>query len=237
MSRAAAPTLVIIPAYNEEASLSQVIEELRTFSANFDILLVNDGSRDRTEEIAVGLGLTTLTLPFNSGVGGAMRLGYKYARDREYLHAVQLDADGQHNPQDIQTLVDGLNESDICIGARFAGSGDYQVEGSRKIAMKTLSFLLSKATHSRLTDTTSGFRAANKAAISFFADNYPAEYLGDTIEVLVASHKAGLTISQIPVTMRERLAGSPSQNWGKSLIHLLRSLLALSVALTKPASK
>ena len=229
-------TLAILPAFNEAESIAPIISEIQLRNPDIDILVVDDGSQDGTASITRALGIKTISLPFNMGVGGAMRLGYKYASLSRYDYAIQVDADGQHNPADIQRLIEALWNADICIGARFAGQGEYRVRGTRWIAMRLLSLLMSKAIGVKLTDTTSGFRAANGVAIEFFAENYPVEYLGDTIDVLISAHKSGLRITQIPVAMRVRQAGEPSQNWRKSAAHLLRSLVSFFIALTKPAA-
>ena len=131
-------------------------------------------------------------LPYNLGVGGAMRAGYRYALRHRYDAAVQVDADGQHDPTYLKLLVDGLEPRDIVVGARFAGEGEYRARGPRRWAMRLLAFTLTRLAGNKMTDVTSGFRAANRRAIRVFADHYPAEYLGDTVESLVIAHPGRL---------------------------------------------
>lgn len=177
-----------------------------------------------------------LSLPFNLGVGGAMRAGFRYAQRHGYTRAIQVDADGQHNPRDIAAVLDGLERADISIGARFAEVGDYSARGPRRWAMRMLAAVLTRISGTRLTDVTSGFRAANVRAIDQYVDYYPAEYLGDTVDSLVNAVHAGLTVVQVPVAMRPRAAGRPSQNPLGASLYLLRSVFALSLAIMRGAA-
>lgn len=228
--------LVIIPAWNEEAVLAPVLEEVRaSLSEGSDILVVSDGSTDRTAEIAREAGVTVLDLPLNLGVGGAMRAGYLYAERHGYDYAVQLDADGQHDPAEIPELLAAAQheDADLVIGARFAGKGEYAVRGPRHWAMVVLAFILSRICGTKLTDTTSGFKLAGRRAIWLFAREYPAEYLGDTIEALVIAARSGLKVRQVAVEMRPRAGGRPSHNPLQAARFLLRAFLALGIALTR----
>jgi glycosyltransferase involved in cell wall biosynthesis len=226
--------LVVMPAFNEADSVGDVIREVRAKVPEVGILVVDDGSRDDTARIARDAGADVARLPFNLGVGGAMRAGYRYALERGYDIAVQIDADGQHDPASLPALVTGLADADLIIGARFAGEGEYRVRGPRQWAMVVLAGIISRIAHTRLTDTTSGFRAAGPRAIRVFAQHYPAEYLGDTIEALVILARSGLTIRQMPVSMRPRQAGTPSHNPLKSAAYLGRAAVALVFALVRP---
>ena len=228
--------LIIIPAWNEQATIADVIAEVRREIPRADILVVNDGSKDRTAQIARNAGAKVLDLPINLGVGGAMRAGYKYALRAEYDRTVQLDADGQHAPAAVSALMKTMDEeaADIVIGARFAGVGDYTVRGPRWWSMRFLSIVLSHIAKTRLTDTTSGFKACNSAAIRLFAVDYPAEYLGDTVESLVVASRAGLRVRQTGVAMRERAGGQPSHSPLKAAVFLVRATFALIIALSRP---
>lgn len=228
--------LIILPAWNEQEALPGVLDELHAALPDADFLVVNDGSTDQTSSVARTGRTMVLDLPLNLGVGGAMRAGYKFAARRGYDVAVQVDADGQHDPADVSRVVEALaNEgADVMIGARFAGQGRYEVRGPRRWAMKILSSSLSRIAKTRLTDTTSGFKASNRRAIALFAVDYPAEYLGDTIESLVVASRAGLTIRQIGVEMRPRAGGTPSHNPAKAALFLGRAVLALVIALSRP---
>lgn len=231
--------LIVIPAWNEAATIGSVIGEVRTHLDTWDVLVVSDGSTDGTAAAARALGLAVVDLPFNLGVGGAMRAGFSYAERYGYTHALQLDADGQHDPREVGKLEARWRETgaDIVIGARFAGSGDYTVKGPRKWAMKLLSAVLSRVCRTKLTDTTSGFKLIGPRGLTLFSANYPAEYLGDTVEALVMAARAGLKVEQVAVTMRERAGGTPSHSPIKAAVFLGRAFMALGVALTRPQAE
>lgn len=225
-----------MPAFNEEATVADVVREALAAIPGVTVLVVDDGSTDATSDSARAAGARVATLPFNLGVGGAMRAGFRYAIENDFEVVVQIDADGQHDPSEVPTLVAALAEHDLVLGARFAGQGDYRVRGPRQWAMKTLAVTLSGLARVKLTDTTSGFRASGPRAIRLFADHYPAEYLGDTIEALVIAARCRFRIAQVPVAMRARAGGTPSHNPLKSAAYLARAVMALLFALIRPAS-
>ncbi len=229
--------LVIMPAWNEAESVGATVREVLAQPASYDVLVVNDGSTDATAAAAAAAGAQVLELPFNIGVGGAMRAGFKYAQRHGYDAVIQVDADGQHDPKDIQRVLDGLAHADISIGARFADKGNYVVRGPRKWAMVFLARVISAMAGKKLTDVTSGFKAANSRGISQFIDHYPAEYLGDTIDSLVVAIKSGCVVTQVPVEMRPRQGGQPSHNPAKAAVYLGRSVFALMFALTRKPSQ
>ncbi|GAA0542001.1 glycosyltransferase family 2 protein [Paractinoplanes ferrugineus] len=225
--------LTILPAWNEAESIAAVIKELQQEMPGMDVLVVDDCSRDATARVARAAGAKVLRLPYNLGVGGARRLGYRYAVEHDYDIAVQMDADGQHDPRYIRDMVEALDRADLVIGARFAGEGAYQVRGPRQWAMKLLSKALSVIAKTKLTDTTSGFRACRGELINFYAYNFPVEYLGDTVDTIVQAKRSGYAITQIPVSMRPRQGGTPSASPAKSMVYLFRSGLALLLALVR----
>ena len=229
--------LVIMPAWNEAESVGNTVAEVIRTVPNCDVLVVDDGSTDNTADLAEAAGATVLRLPFNLGVGGAMRSGYKYAKRWNYTRAIQVDADGQHDPKDLVNVVKGLEKADISIGARFADKGNYEVRGPRKWAMSFLGWSISRVAKTRLTDVTSGFRAANSRAIAQYCEHYPAEYLGDTIDSLVVAVRSGLTVTQVPVEMRPRQGGQPSHNPAKAALYLARSGFALVIAMTRKKTR
>lgn len=233
MSLSSDRVLVIVPAWNEARNVGRTVHEVRAANADFDLLVVDDGSTDDTGAVAREAGATVISLPFNLGVGGAMRTGFTYAKRHGYTRAIQVDADGQHNPLDIVRVLAGLDTADISIGARFADVGDYSVRGPRHWAMLFLAKTVSRVAKTRLTDVTSGFRAANSRAIEQYVRYYPAEYLGDTIDSLVAACHAGLTVTQVPVAMRPRVHGTPSQGPVGASIYLLRSVFTLGLAMLR----
>lgn len=233
------PLLILVPAWNEEAALSMLLPELAEVPIPHEVVVINDGSTDRTSEVAREHGARVLELPLNLGVGGAMRAGYRWALRNGYRYSVQVDADGQHRPCDVVEVVGPVmsDQLDMCIGARFAGVGGYRVGGLRRITMHVLSGAVSLIVGVRLTDTTSGFKAANLRAMRVFAQDFPMEYLGDTVEALIIGHKAGLRIGQVPVEMRMRQAGTASHSPWRAAVFLVRALLAVFVALTRRATK
>ncbi|MBA4246747.1 MAG: glycosyl transferase family 2 [Microbacterium sp.] len=224
-----------MPAFNEEQSVAVTIADVRRALPAFDLLVVDDGSTDATRHVASAAGATVISLPFNLGVGAAMRAGFRFARDRGYTQAVQIDADGQHDPSEVPRLLEQLEHADLVIGARFAGRGDYVVRGPRRWAMVVLSIVLSRITGQKLTDSTSGFKAMGPRALDLFARDYPAEYLGDTIEALVIASKAGCRVVQVPVVMRERSGGTPSHQPLRSAVYLGRASIALLIGLIRQA--
>jgi glycosyltransferase involved in cell wall biosynthesis len=231
-----ARTLIVMPAFNEVASVGAVVTEVLTTLPGITVLVVDDGSHDETAAVAAAAGALVARLPFNLGVGGAMRLGFRYALENGFDNAIQIDSDGQHDPSAVPALLAELANSDLAIGARFAGAGEYRVSGPRHWAMQVFALVLSSISGTKLTDTTSGFRASGPKAIRLWAEHYPAEYLGDTIEALVIASRSGLVIRQIPVSMRPRTGGTPSHNPFKSAAYLARASLALVFALIRPRS-
>lgn len=220
-------TLVAIPAWNEQGSISDVITKVKEHRPDADILVVNDGSTDATAEIAERAGATVVSLPFNVGVGGAMRTAFLYAKREGYSALVQVDADGQHDPADLDSVLDGLDAADVVVGTRFHPDSMYFVGGPRRWAMVLLSKTLSRMNKGTISDPTSGFRSAGPKAISLFAVEYPADYLGDTVGSLAIAIRNGLVIHETPVTMYFRQTGRPSKNAVWSALYLGRATLAI----------
>lgn len=219
--------LVAIPAWNEEGSIADVIAKVQEHRPDADILVVNDGSTDATPQRAREAGAVVVSLPFNVGVGGAMRTAFLFAKREGYSALVQVDADGQHDPADLNHVLDGLDSADVVVGTRFHPESMYFVGGPRRWAMKLLSFSLSRMNKGAITDPTSGFRSAGPRAIDLFAVDYPAEYLGDTVGSLAIAIRKGLVIHETPVTMYFRQTGRPSKNAVWSALYLGRATLAL----------
>jgi glycosyltransferase involved in cell wall biosynthesis len=230
--------LVVVPAWNEQGALPATIAEIRA-AVDADVLVVDDGSTDNTARVAAAAGAQVCSLPYNLGVGGAMRTGYRFAVRHGYDVVVQIDADGQHDPSYLPLLmaelrIDGGEGADLVIGARFAGEGEkYQVSLPRRLAMRLLAMTLSRLAHNRLTDVTSGYRVVNRRAAELFATHYPAEYLGDTVESMVIALRSGCRVQQVPVEMRVRQAGVPSQTPFRAALFLARAVVALALALIR----
>ncbi len=220
-------TLIAIPAWNEEGSIAGVVSSVMQHRPDADVLVVNDGSTDSTEKEARAAGARVVSLPFNVGVGGAMRTAFLYAQREGYQALVQVDADGQHDPADLDRLIEGLNEADVVVGTRFHPNSMYFVGGPRRWAMVLLSKSLSWMNKDKISDPTSGFRSAGPRAIDLFAVEYPADYLGDTVGSLAIAIRNGLTIQERPVTMYFRQIGRPSKNALWSALYLGRASLAI----------
>lgn len=226
--------LVAIPAFNEEGSIAAAISDVKKNLPDAKILVIDDGSIDDTAGIAKGLDVKVLSMPFNTGVGGALRLAFRYAIENGFDSVLQFDADGQHIASQARLLIENAAENSIIIGSRFSDkSNGYKVNLIRKFAMQTLAFILSKICRTKLTDVTSGFRLTSGDVIAKFAQVYPRDYLGDTVESLVIAYKYGFAIKEVPVKMQERQSGRPSQNSVKSLWYLVRTLLVVILSLIR----
>ena len=220
-------TLILVPAFNEAEALPITLETLLTYASVESILIVSDGSTDRTSQIAREKGVKVLELPINVGVGGAVRAGMRFAARNKFRYAIQFDADLQHDPQYLSAIRHELEFCDVVVGSRFLGSNNYEMSFSRRFASKLLSSSLSRRVKTQLTDVTSGYRGAGPKAIDIFRSHYPTQYLADTVESLVLSHDRGLTIHEIATPMNERIAGVRSHGTWKSTLHLFRVLLVL----------
>ena len=217
--------LVIIPALNEEESIAAVVRDARSV-LGADVVVVDDGSRDRTGDVAHGAGATVLRHPYNLGVGGAIRTALRYAQSAGYERVVQLDGDGQHLAGEAGRLVAVLDDGiDLVVGSRFAAG--YAVTRGRRGMMRFLARIVSRRLRSTVTDTTSGFRAMGPRAVALFASNYPLDYLSDTVEALLIAGDAGLRVREVDVEMRPRQGGQASTSSLRSVYHLVRLFLVV----------
>ena len=224
--------IAIIPAFNEEEALPAVLAELRAVVPDLDVVVVSDGSRDHTADVARAAGVHVVELPYNLGIGGALQTGFRFARRGGWPRAVQIDADGQHDATQIAALLAGLDTgADLVIGTRFADpSGAYQVGRTRGGAMGAMRVGVRLLSGRRFTDTSSGFRAFSADLIAYFAETYPSEYM-DSVEALLLALREGFSVVEVPVTMRERQAGQASHRNVRLAYYFVRlSVVMLSGA-------
>lgn len=221
-------TLVLIPALNEEATIRDVVLEVIDYG--FDVVVINDGSGDKTAEVASAAGATVLNLRVNLGVGGALRCGFRYAVNNGYRKVVQCDADGQHPISHIQKLIDTSNQtaSHLVIGSRFRYKEILMsLPRHRRFAMWFLSAIASRACRTKISDSTSGFRLISEPLLSQFAKNFPSHFLGDTFEANVVAGRAGYKIKEVAAPISDRKAGVSSSGSGRSIILIARSILVV----------
>jgi glycosyltransferase involved in cell wall biosynthesis len=223
--------IAIVPALNEEETVGRVIDEIRAFDPGFDIVVVDDGSVDRTAGVAADRGAFVLRLPFNLGIGGAMQTGYRFAFERSYDIAVQIDGDGQHDPRQLPAILAPVlsGEADLCVGSRFTGDSEFRSSFTRRLGIKIFAAVVSAVVRQKVTDTTSGFRAVNRRGIALFASDYPHDYPEVEATVMCVKHK--LRLREVPVAMRERGGGSSSITAVRSVYYMTKVMLAIFVGL------
>ena len=219
---------MILPAFNEEAALSEVLRELHLSCPALDVLVVDDGSTDTTAAVARGEGVAVARLPFNLGVGGALQTGFRYAVAHGYDRAIQFDADGQHDPTQVAILLRALDEgADLVIGSRFAeGGGEYDVGRLRGSAMGILRLAVKMLAGRAFSDTSSGFRAFSTPLLEYYAGSYPTDYM-ESPEALLLACQRGFEVVEVPVRMRARAAGTPSNRHVRLAYHYLRALVSM----------
>jgi glycosyltransferase involved in cell wall biosynthesis len=221
--------VAIVPALNEEGSIGRVIDEIRAFDPDLDVVVVDDGSADRTAAEARAKGAVVLRLPFNLGIGGAVQTGFRYAHEHRYDLAVRVDGDGQHDPAQLEAVVGPVlrGEADICVGSRFHSNDGYRSSSTRRLGIRVLAWTASALTRQRVTDPTSGFQALNSNGIALFAADYPHDY--PEVEAIVMVEKHRLRLVEVPVAMREREHGRSSITAARSVYYMAKVLLAIFV--------
>ncbi|MDB4285590.1 glycosyltransferase family 2 protein [bacterium] len=226
--------VVIVPAFNEEGCIVSVLKEIREHQPDLDILVVNDGSADRTSVLARENGAVVLDLPYNLGVGDAVQAGLIYAFEKGYRYAVRCDGDGQHSPSDIEKLLSPLREekADLVIGSRFLGKQLYEGTFVRTVGITCLSWFLSAICRKRVTDPTSGFQAFNRPTIYFFSRSYPKDY--PEPEALALMRRQGYDYIEVPAVFRDRMAGSSTIGSWATMYYAIKVFLALLVDRARP---
>ena len=223
--------VAIVPAWNEAGAIGGVVDEIKELDASIDVVVIDDFSTDDTADVAESRGATVLRLPFNVGIGGAVQTGIRYARDEGYEVAVRLDGDGQHAASEIPTIMAPVEagDADLVIGSRFVDPGGvYRPPFARRVGIGIFARLVSILGGQRVTDTTSGFVALDRAAIELFATQFPHDY--PEVEATLVALRSGLRVTQVQVDMRERTTGSSSITFVRSLYYIVKVMLALLVA-------
>lgn len=221
--------LVIIPAYNESENIVNTVTTLKKHCPEVDYVIINDCSKDNTEEICKENGFNYISLPINLGIGGGMQTGYRYAYEHGYDVAIQFDGDGQHNAEYIKDLVAPIEnkEADLVIGSRFIDKEGFQTSSMRRVGINLLGFVLRVCGRVKITDATSGFRAASREVIHFFSQNYAQDY--PEPESIIASRVSGFKVKEVPVIMNERTAGVSSISTFKSMYYMIKVTLAIVI--------
>jgi hypothetical protein len=223
--------VAVVPAWNEVGAIGGVVDEIRAFDAAATVVVVDDASTDATADVAEAHGATVLRLPFNVGIGGAVQTGFRYARDEGFEVAVRLDGDGQHDASELPKLLEPIHAgtADLVIGSRFVDpGGGYRPPFARRIGIRLFARLVSLLGGQRVTDTTSGFVALDRAGIELFAVEYPHDY--PEVEATLVAVRSGLRLGQVQVEMRERQTGTSSITFVRSLYYIVKVMLALLVA-------
>ena len=225
--------LVIVPAYNEAETILRVVRDLTRHAPWADVIIINDGSRDATAQVARQAGVKVITLPVNLGIGGAVQTGFQYAWKRGYDVAFQFDGDAQHRARLLSFLAAPIlaGEADLVVGSRFLRPRGMTATGARWLGIKLLSLAISAAIGQKVTDPTSGFRAAGRQTIELFATEYPQDY--PEPESLVLVHQQGLRVGEVPATMRRRLKGVSSIRPLHGIHYMAKVMLAVVMDLFK----
>jgi glycosyltransferase involved in cell wall biosynthesis len=226
--------LVVIPALNEEEQIATVVQQVTEQVPEAQILVVNDGSSDRTEQKALACGAKVLSHPFNMGYGVALQTGYKYAWKYGFDYVLQMDGDGQHDAQYLRVLLAEVKEGkvDVVIGSRFLREGGYHVPLLRRMGMLLFGFIASRVSGQKITDPTSGYQALGRRVIEFYTrDAFPGDY--PDADVLVMLHRAGLRVQEVPVAMRPNSNGRSMHSGLKPLYYIYKMLLSIALNLMR----
>jgi len=226
--------LIIIPAYNEVGRIGEVVRRVKGMYPAYDVVVVNDGSRDETAQTARTAGALVVSHPFNLGYGVAIQTGYKYALAKGYDFAVQMDGDGQHDPVNIEQLLTPVmaGETDFTLGSRFLGTESYEPSLARRIGMAFFRWLISVLVRTRITDSTSGYQAFNRKVIRYFTTEvFPCDY--PDADMLLTLHRAGFRIKEIPVRMFASPTGKSMHTGWKPIYYMFKMLLSIFVTLLR----
>lgn len=228
--------LIIVPAYNEEEIIVKVIEEVNTVKLPHDLVIINDGSTDKTEELVKNLRVNIISHPINLGAGAAIQTGLKYAQAKKYDLAVVVDGDGQHDPKEISKMVVALknNHADVVVGSRFLiknKNGNKKIHWMRRMGIIIFSTIVSLICRSKITDTTSGFRVFNKKVIDYLSNEMPSDF--PDADILISLNISGFKIIEIPVNINERINGRSMYSGLRSFYYPFKLILAILAVLLK----
>lgn len=229
-----ADTLVIIPAFNEEPGIAELIARIRKVAPGFDILVINDGSKDKTAAAAASAGAIVLSHCFNMGYGVAIQTGYKFAYDKGYRFLVQIDGDGQHDPGFISQLLDPVKSGsvDFVLGSRFLWFDSYRPSFSRRLGILFFRKMVTVIIGREITDPTSGYQAFNREVMKFFTtDIFPCDY--PDADMLITLNLAGFRIKEIPVRMFANPTGKTMHSGAKPLYYMMKMCLSILVTLLR----
>lgn len=222
--------LVVIPAYNEQDSIVRTVEDIKKYAPDFDYIVVNDCSKDKTLEVCIANGIKCLKLPVNLGIGGAVQAGYLYGVRGGYDIAVQFDGDGQHSARYLEDMVKELQRqnADMIIGSRFITNEGFQSSAMRRLGIKHFNLLIRFLTGQKITDPTSGMRMVNREVMELFSEDYPKDYPEPESVVYIISK--GKKVVEIPVLMNERVDGVSSISPRKSIYYMIKVTIAMVIA-------
>ena len=223
---------VLVPAFNESQSIQRVVRNINESNPQVDVIVINDGSADDTASLAEKAGATVLSLPVNLGYGAALQTGYKYALMHDYGYTVQIDGDGQHDPKFIPEMINKLrNGTDVVIGSRFLGVGDYDNPALRQIGMTFFRFLIYLFIRRRVTDPTSGFQAMKRDVFEFFARSkqFPSDF--PDADIIILLHYAGYRVEEMPVVMYKSETGKSMHSGWKPIYYIIKMLLSIYAVL------
>jgi len=227
--------LIIIPAYNEERNIGKVLAGIRDLKIDADVLVVNDGSTDKTEEIALRENAKVISLPYNLGYGSALQTGFKYAVLNEYDYIIQFDGDGQHDPENIKVIINQLltGEADIVIGSRFLGNCSYNIGYMKKIAIALFRLLIKKLGKAVITDPTSGLQGLTRNVFKYYSmkGNFPSDY--PDADILIHMIRCKYRVREIPANIRQRDNGKSMHSGLKPIYYFVKVLLSILVVVLR----
>ena len=207
--------LIVIPAYNEAENIERVVDTLIANYPQYDYVIINDGSRDRTEPICREKGYRYINMPINVGLTDGVQTGMMYAYENQYDYALQFDGDGQHDPFYIGDMLRAMDECDICVASRFVGQK--KPKGLRMLGSNIIQFTLKLTTGKTIKDPTSGMRMFNRVTMRAMAEN--ADY-GPEPDTLAHLIRSGAVVKEVPVEMHERMAGESYLSFSRSIRYM-----------------